>query len=140
MTAMFHMPLQDTRSRFGYGYPIGGVMERALEALPEGERRPGFSVAESPYADAPITSDVFTEGRDDDLMLQQITDGYLLISRIVDYTAVTPIPDFITEENIGRARAEFPGADPGDVPVAEMNEYIAGTASSMTRILDEFDD
>jgi hypothetical protein len=139
MTTIFHMPLQDTRSRVGYGYPIGGVMEKAFDALPEGTQSVGFDVAPSPYAEAPLTSDVMNEGFDEDVTLGQFTDGYLMIGKIADYTAVTPIPNFITEENIAEARAQFPGPDPGEVSVADMNDYIAGTASSLNRIFEEFE-
>jgi len=138
MTTIFHMPLQDTRSRTGYGFPVGGLMDAMLDELPEG-RRPGFSVAESPYGEAPITSDVFTEGIEEDVTLEMLTDGYLLISKIADYETVTPIPNFITEENIARARAEFPGADPGEVSVVEMNEFMAGTLTALTRVFEGFE-
>jgi len=138
MTVMYHMPLQDTRSRTGYGFPIGGLMDQALETLPEG-RRPGFRVDASPYGEAPITSDTLTEGLDEDLTLEQVTDGYLLISRIGDYEVVTPIDGFITAENIGRARSQFPGPDPGEVTVEDMNEFIVGTLGSMTRIFEGFE-
>jgi hypothetical protein len=139
VTVMFHTPLQDTRSRIGYGYPVGGVMDRLYESLPEGVTSVGFTVADSPYRDAPISSDVLTEDLEEDLTLENFTDGYLLISRIADYLPVTPIPDFITDENIERARAEFPGPDPGEVTTAEMNEFVAGTATSMARIFEEFE-
>jgi len=138
MTALFHTPLQDTRSRTGYGFPVGGLMDAMLDELPEG-RRPGFSVAGSPYGEAPITSDVFTEGIEEDVTLEMLTDGYLLISKIADYETVTPIQNFITEENIDRARAEFPGADPGEVTVDEMNEFMAGTLTALTRVFEGFE-
>ncbi len=138
MTAIFHTPLQDTRSRTGYGFPVGGLMDKMLDELPEG-RHPGFSVAESPYAEAPITSDVFTEGTEEDVTLETLTDGYLLISRIADYETVTPIASFITQDNIERARAEFPGADPGEVSVEEMNEFMAGTLTAMARVFEGFE-
>lgn len=139
MTVLFHTPLQDTRSRVGYGYPIGGLLDAAYENLPAGVTSVGFDVAASPYAEAPITSDVLTEDREDELTLEQLTDGYLLISTIAGYTAVTPIEGFITEENIATARRQFPGPDPGEVSAGELNEFIAGTAASMTRILEEFE-
>lgn len=138
-TVIFHTPLQDTRSRVGYGYPIGGILDAAYESLPEGVTSVGFNVAASPYAEAPITSDVLNEEREDDLTLQQLTDGYLLIGAIAGYQAVTPIEGFITDENIATARRQFPGPDPGEVSAAEMNEFITGTAGSMTRILEEFE-
>ncbi len=138
MSAILHTPLQDSRSRFGFGYPLGGLLENVKKELPEG-LRPGFTVSESPYAEAPITSDAVTEGIEGDLPFEQYADGYLLISLIADYHAVTPIPGFITMENVERARVEFPGPDPGEVTVEEMNEFIAGMASSMAQIIDQFD-
>lgn len=139
MTTLFHMPVRDTRSRFGYGYLVGGAMERAIDELPEGATTVGFDVSASPYAEAPITSDTLTEGMEEDLTFERFTDGYLVIGSIAAYTPVTPIEGFITESNIARAREEFPGPDPGEVTAGEMNEYIAGTASSLQRIFEEFE-
>ncbi len=138
MSIIMHTPLQDSRSRFGFGYPLGGLLERVKSELPEGHR-PGFTVRESPYAEAPITSDMITEGREGDLPFEQYADGYLLISRIADYRAVTPIPGFITADNLERARTDFPGPDPGEVSVGEMNEFISGMAGSMAQIIERFD-
>jgi hypothetical protein len=134
---LFHTPLQDTRSRFGFGYPVGGVVDNAKKSIPDG-RRPGFTVAESPYAEAPITSDVITEHVEGDLQFQTFTDGYLLINTLAQYRAVTPIPGFITEENLQRARTMFPGPDPGEVTVEDMNEFISGMAASMAQIFEKF--
>ena len=134
---LFHTPLQDTRSRFGFGYPVGGIVDNAKKTIPEG-RRPGFTVAQAPYAEAPISSDVITEHVEEDLQFQQFTDGYLLINRLADYRAVTPIPGFVTAENLERARAEFPGPDPGEVTVEDMNEFISGMAASMAQIFEKF--
>ena len=136
-SVLFHTPLQDTRSRFGFGYPVGGIVDTIKEALPNGHR-PGFTVAESPYAEAPISSDVITEHVEGDLEFRQFADGYLLINRLRDYHAVTPIPGFITAENLDRARAEFPGPDPGEVTVEDMNEFISGMAGSMAQIFEQF--
>jgi hypothetical protein len=139
MTVLFHMPLQDSRSRFGFGYPVGGLMEKAMEEVPQTVTSVGFDVAASPYADAPVTSNTITEGIEGDVTLQAFTDGYLIISPIAGYEPVTPIEGFITEENIAEARRQFPGPDPGEVTVEEMNSYISGTASSLARIFDEFE-
>lgn len=139
MTVLFHMPFPDTRSRSGLGYPLGGIIERAFSELPEATRSVGFDVADSPYAEAPVTSDSLTEGHDDEVTFEQLTDGYIVVARIADYDAVTPIPDFITADNIDRARTEFPGPHPGEITAEEMNEYIAGRASSLDRAFDEFE-
>ena len=139
MTALFHMPVRDTRSRFGYGYLVGGVMERAIDELPQGATTVGFDVSASPYAEAPVTSDTLTEGFEEDVTFEQLTDGYLVIGGLASYTPVTPIEGFINESNIARAREEFPGPNPGDVTVEDMNGYIAGTASSLARIFEEFE-
>ncbi|MFP4113485.1 MAG: hypothetical protein ACOC0E_01910 [Spirochaetota bacterium] len=138
-TVVFHSPVHDSRSRIGYGYPVGGLMERAFERLSDGRSSAGFTTSASPYADAPITSDVLTEGLEEDLTLGRFTDGYLLISEIDAYSPLTPIPGFISEANLDEARSEFPGADPGDVGAADLNEFIAGTAQSMEQILNEFE-
>jgi len=128
----------DTRSRVGYGYPLGGLLEKAFQELPEGARSAGFLTSASPYADAPLTSDSIQKDREEDLTFQEYADGYLMLASIGDYQPVTAIPEFITEERLPEAIARFPGTSPGDVGVAEMNDYIAGNAESMSRIFEEF--
>ncbi|MFW5689129.1 MAG: hypothetical protein ACOC1U_06085 [Spirochaetota bacterium] len=133
-TVILHGPIQDTRSRIGYGYPLGGVLDAAYARLPQGAASVGFTVPGSPYADAPISSDVIGEGLDEELTFERFTDGYLLIGQLKNLTPVTPIPGFITEENVAEARLQFPGPAPGEVTVADMNDFISGTAQQMARI------
>ena len=137
--AMFHTPVRDSRSRVGYGYPLGGVMDEVIASLPEGERSRGFFPSESPFADGPVSSDTLTEGIEGDLLFADLTDAYLTLVPIASYTSVAPIPGFITQENLEIALREFPGPDPGEISVEEMNQYIAGNANQMSRVLEQFE-
>jgi len=137
--ALIHSPVRESRSQIGYGYPVGGVLDEIIEELPEGQKARGFYVAESPFADAPIQSDALTEGLDTELTFQELTDAYITIVPISEYVPVTPIEGFIDESNIERAIREFPGPNPGDISPEEMNEYIAGSAATMSRIFEEFE-
>ena len=140
ISAIFHTPVRESRSRTGYGYPIGGVLDDIIATLPEGEHARGFFVADSPFSDAPISSDSLAQGlEEEELTFQRFTDAYLTLGPIASYTAVTPIPDFIDESNLATALQEFPGPNPGDISVSEMNEYIAANAGQMTRILEQFE-
>ena len=138
VSAIFHSPLQDSRSRTGHGYPVGGLLDDIIKDLPEDRRSHGFLTAPSPFADAPITSEALTKDREETLTLSVFADGYLVVDRLNRYVPVTAIPGFITEENAAEARRAFPGPDPGEVSVEDMNGFIEGNVSTMTRIFQEF--
>ncbi|MFP4376063.1 MAG: hypothetical protein ACLFP4_03380 [Spirochaetales bacterium] len=139
MSALIHSPVRESRSQVGYGYPVGGVLDAIIQELPEGRKDRGFFVGESPFADAPIQSDTLTEGLDTELTFEELTDAYITLVPISQYTPVTPIENFIDDSNIARAIREFPGPNPGDISPSEMNEYIAGSAATMSRIFEQFE-
>lgn len=137
VTAALHGPVQNSRSRTGYGYPTGSVLENAVVTLEDGTSI-GFRTAGSPFADVPIVSDTLTADVDGEVTLSDYTDAYLVVSPIESLTAITPIPDFITAANLEEAVRTFPGVSPADATVDDMNEFIAGNAQSMAKIFDEF--
>ncbi len=138
ISAILHSPLRDTRSRIGFGFPIGGTLDDLVRDLPAAERSRGFFVAESPYSEAPISSDVLREGIDGDLLFNVFADAYLIVADVRSVQSLTAIPEFINEDNIDDAISRFPGPDPGPVSMNDLNEFIAGNAAQIQRVFDEF--
>jgi len=137
VTAALHGPVQDTRSRTGFGYPSGGIIDKAVATLQDGASI-GFRTADSPFAEVPIVSVTLTAGSDVDVTISDYADAYLVVAPIAKLTAVTPIPDFITVGNLEEAVRTFPGVRPEDAAVEDMNEFIAGNAQGMADIFAGF--
>ena len=66
--------------------------------LPEDRQRLGFGLGGTPAGKLPITNEIYSSGYEE-LTLEGYADGYVILGKISDYTAVTPITDFITESN-----------------------------------------
>jgi len=132
VTAALHGPVRYSRSRTGFGYPCGGVVDQAASSV--AERGPvGFRVDSSPFADSTMFGDDLVDDNGA-ITLSEYADAYLVVAQLGNLTAVTPIEDFITEANIDEAIRNFPGVKPENATPAEMNEFIAGNASSMAEI------
>ncbi len=138
-TVLIHGPVPESRSRIGYSFPAGGAIDSALQELPEETRNRGFMLADSPFAEIPIYSSVYSEGYEEDLLLADLADGYVTLDPIGDYEPLTPIPGFITAENLEEAKRRFPGPDPGDVTAEDLNTYIADTTQSAVNLFKEFE-
>lgn len=138
VTAALHGPIQNSRSRIGFGYPTGGILDRAVAQIGEGATA-GFAVAGSPFEQVPIAGDIASEPGNETLTLGRYADAYLVVAPIGGLHAVTAIPDFITESNLDEAVRRFPGVRPENPTVKDMNDFIAGNAASMARVFAEFD-
>ena len=138
VTVVMHGPIEDSRPRLRYGYPLGGLIETAVRALDPNDNHRGFATADFPLADAPIVSDVVQRSRDEEITFSQYADGYIVLGPIAEYTTLTPIPGFISEDRLAAAIQNFPGPDPGDVTASDLNEFIAGNAQTMTQVFESF--
>jgi len=137
VTAALHGPVQSARSRTGFGYPTGSIVENAVATLEDGASI-GFRTAGSPFAEVPMVGDILSVDGDGEVTLSDYTDAYLVVAPLARLTAVTPIPGFITAENLDEAVRTFPGVSPQDVTVDDMNEFIAGNAQSMAKVFAAF--
>lgn len=137
VTAALHGPIQNSRSRIGFGYPTGGVLDRAVAQMGEGATV-GFTAAGSPFEQVPITGDIASEAGTETLALGGYADAYLVVAPLGGLHAVTAIPDFITESNLDEAVRRFPGVRPENPSVKDLNDFIAGNAASMARVFAEF--
>ncbi|HET9439847.1 MAG TPA: hypothetical protein VFO52_06735 [Longimicrobiales bacterium] len=110
-----YMPWPD---RTGYGrlntLPAHGAIERALLELPPGMRRAGFDLRGTPVGALADTLAVYSFGYEP-FTLEKFADGYVTLAALADFEAVTPVPDWINEGNLERARR--------DVTVPSMRGY-----------------
>ena len=138
VSAALHGPVRDSRSRIGYGYPAGGVIDRAIPTDGGQGRTVGFVTADSPFADVRVYGDAVPADTEGGVTLRDYADAYLIVAPIDSLTGLTPIADFITEENREQAIRTFPGVSPEGASVEDLNEFIAGNAKSIADVFRKF--
>jgi len=134
-----HAPWPDKNTLSRVNFPVEGVLDRILSALPKGSRRLGFDLRGTPLGRLEIKTDVYRSGYER-LTLEDFADGYVILGPLSEYETVTPIPDFITDANVERALANFPGPkEPRKLAPAELNRYISQDVANLKRVLDQFE-
>ncbi|MBN2509400.1 MAG: hypothetical protein JXB03_03950 [Spirochaetales bacterium] len=134
VTVLLHGPWHDEKEKFGIGYPFGGAIDELIRALPEDKRRFGLTLPGTAFEQLGVTGS-FSRGYAR-LTLGEMAGGYVVLGPLGEYAPVTPIPEFINEGNIDQAIARFPGPAPGNISVAEFNQFIAGIPQDYQRALD----
>jgi hypothetical protein len=138
-TVVLHAPWPDKNTLSRVNFPADGVIDRVVATLPRTSRRLGFDLAGTAVGKQEIKSDVYRAGYAS-LTLADFADGYVVLGPMSEYETVTPIPDFITAENLEQALANFPGPkDPRKLSAAELNRYIVQDLDNLKRILDQFE-
>ncbi|HUZ18757.1 MAG TPA: hypothetical protein VMV68_10230 [Spirochaetia bacterium] len=130
-TILFHQPWPTTDVSSDV-YPVGGAIDRMINALPADERSAGFSIDGTPFAALPVTNKSFSAGNSG-LTLAGLCDGYIIQGPLSSYTPVAPIPDFIDAANLATARADFPGPKPGNISADDLNAFIKNSLTSLGR-------
>ncbi len=134
-----HAPWPDKNTLSRVNFPVDGVFDRIIGALPKGARRLGFDLPGTAAGRLEIKTDVYRSGYDS-LTLADFADGYVILGPLSEYETVTPIPDFITDANVEQALANFPGPkDPRKPTPTELNRYISQDVANLKRILDQFE-
>ena len=109
-----------------------------MEELPPELQFAGFRTLGTPFGDLDSDLNDFSRGYEQDLLLKDFCDAYIITGPIASYETVIPIPGFIDQSNIDEAIANFPGPNIDPVTVEEMNSYIANILESRKQILDRF--
>ena len=136
-TVLFHAPWPYKKARNLVVHPVQGSIDGTIENLPEEWSAAGFDVAGTPFAELSARRSDFFYGYED-LVLSELADGYIITGPIASYEMVTPIPEFITAENIDEAIRGFPGPNIEGVTPEELNAYIASLIEGRKRIIDLF--
>jgi len=110
-------------SRESKGYPIGFLFQGAFRTLPI--QRSLFNFG-------------FTGKGEDRLELIQAFDGTLVLERIHRLTGAQPIPQFITQENLGMAIEWFPGPTPTQAQPSEIMNFMQRYGQNRERVVREF--
>ena len=136
-TVLMHSPWPYTRAQTLFAYPLYGILDEVMDALPGSLQQVGFDTADTPVGVLSAGGNDFV-AKQRSVKLQDMCDGYILLGSIKEYTTVTPYSDFIHSENFADAIKNFPGPEPLDTNAEEFNTYVANMAESTRKALDRF--
>lgn len=131
VTIFLHAPWNGSE---GYGsrmrHPADGVIDALM--LAEGPRPVGFDLDEGPFGELSVKDAVYRHGYED-FKLGDFCDGWIYTKPISEYVGVTPIPGWVNESNLERARAQTPNPSFRQASVEEFNKGIARDAGISRR-------
>jgi len=112
--------------------PADGSMDEALESAGSAWQRAGFDLVGIPFGAMVSRTAVYRHGHEP-FTMEKFADGYIYVGPIPRYEPVTPIADFIDENNIEYARAN--SSDPADrkASIASFNQSIATSLEGARR-------
>jgi hypothetical protein len=126
VTVFLHAPWKGAG---GYGsrmrHPADGVIDAVM--LAEGPRPVGFDLDEGPFGELRVQDAVYRHGYED-FKLADFCDGWIYAKPISEYVGVTPIPGWVNESNLERARAQSPNPRFREASVDQFNAGIAQDA------------
>lgn len=99
--------------------PAGGIIERIISPH---YKEIGFDLVNSPWGELQDNS-IYSLGYYD-FRLKQIFDGMIFTGKLEDLKPITPIPDFINENNINLFREYSPSNIAADKNIEEINAMI----------------
>jgi hypothetical protein len=129
-----HAPWPDRTNQAGLNWAADGAIDVLIAQLKPEKQRFGVSTAGTPFGKLPIKSSSYTYGYDK-LALEDLCDGYVVLGPVPAYEVVTPLPDFITQDNFDEAVRNFPGPKEKDLTVAKMNDLISTDAANFSKAL-----
>ena len=126
-TVLMHTFWTEPESPNGLDYPAGGTIDKAISAQKGGRGEFGLTIEGSPLADLKITRYFAKEY--DELYLKDMAYGYISMGPIKATKVLTPINDFINEQNLESAIYNFPGIEEEELTPKILNGYIANTSA-----------
>jgi hypothetical protein len=125
----------------GYDKPLvhsaDGYIDAVLNELDPKYQRVGFDLKGTPFGKLPGGTSIYKFGYDftfesgyDHFTLERIYDGYVCQGPLSAYEGVTPIKDFINEQNIDEASAQSPEPSLRKMSADDLNKYIAENADA----------
>ena len=106
-------------------HPAGGVIDALM--LAQGPRPVGFDLDEGPFGELHVEDTVYIHGYEE-FRLADFCDGWIYTKPISQYEGVTPIPGWVNETNLERARAQSPNPSFRQASIKEFNRGIARDA------------
>lgn len=134
ITIFLHAPWV---SADGYDKPpvlsADGYVDAMLKELGPKYQRVGFDLAGTPFGGLPGETSIYKFGYEH-FTLATIYDGYVCQGPLSAYEGVTPIKDFINDQNLEQARAQSPNPRLRDMTADDFNEGIAQDADIPKRL------
>lgn len=133
VTIYLHAPW-DGLEGYGYGftYPADGVIDALMLGRKGGPRPIGFRLADSPFGKLAVQNAVYRHGYED-FRLGDLCDGWIYTKPVSKFEGVTPIKDWITEENLEAARSQVPNPAYRTFSVERFNKAVAKDARMWQR-------
>lgn len=107
-TVLLHAPWTSAK---GYDhprvYPVDGMVDALLAALPSFYQHVGFDVKDTPFGSLPAKKTLYRYGYKK-FSFSDICDGYVCQGALSTYSGVTPIENFITDGNLEEAKRQSP--------------------------------
>ena len=126
VTVFLHAPWNGSG---GYGsrmlHPADGVIDALM--LAEGPRPVAFDIDEGPFGELSVEDAVYRHGYEG-FKLADFCDGWIYTTPISEYVGVTPIPGWVNESNLERARSQSPNPNYREASVEKFNEGVARDA------------
>ncbi len=126
VTVFLHAPWNGPE---GYGAPVRHPADGAIDALmlARGPRPVGFELQDGPFGELQVEDAVYRHGYEG-FRLADFCDGWIYTRPISQYQGVTPIPGWVNETNLDRARAQSPNPRFRQATIEELNRGMARDA------------
>jgi hypothetical protein len=133
-TVLIHTPWLDSKSVISLSYPVGGVLDALLEALPPDKGMGGFDVVGTPFGSLEVKSGWWAADHPG-MTLSGICDGYVFLGPISGLHAGTPISGFIPAGDAEYAIKNFPEPKPKNLTLEMLNKVITDEATYFEQML-----
>ncbi len=114
-------------------YAADGYIDAVMAEVEPRFQRVGFDIRGTPFGDLPGDKSVYKYGYEK-FTLSVFCDGYIFQRPLREYEGVTPIKDFVNQENLAQARAQFPNPRARHATVEQLNQAIAEDADVQKEI------
>jgi hypothetical protein len=114
-------------------FPADGYIDAVMCGLEKSERRVGFDVEGSPFAELPGELSVYKFGYDL-FTLGTMCDGYIYDRPFKDFEGVTPIRGFVNESNVAYARIQSDELSMRNATPEAFFDAMADTADVRARL------
>jgi hypothetical protein len=128
MTIYLHAPWNSAK---GYdapmGYPVDGILDALMASRDTTAYPVGFDTRGTPFGKLSGETSIYKFGYQP-FTLEAYCDGYIYQMPISRYTGVTPIADFVNENNLEVARLQSPNPWFRTRSIRDFNKAIAADA------------
>lgn len=111
-------------------HPADGIIDALMQSV--GPHPVGFDLGTGPLGQFQVKDAVYRHGYDD-FRLRTVCDGWIYTEPISSYEGVTPVPGWINDDNLERARRQSPNPAFRAASVQSFNEAIAQDADIASR-------